>query len=104
MMGGYNDQQSKKNAVSGGFASDSDDFLNAQQLPMIKGGGVHAQNVADAYTLNNTNQASGGGIVMGPGVHMSKKAMNKNAHNSNFNQSKYISSNISAHHNQSQSP
>jgi len=42
----------------GGFASDSDEFINAQQLPMIKGGGsIHGQNVADAYTLNNTNQA-----------------------------------------------
>jgi hypothetical protein len=55
--------------------------------------------VADAYTLNNTNQASGGGNVMGPNVNMNKKGINKNALNPNFNQSKYISSNISAHHN-----
>lgn len=43
-----------KKVNAGGFASDSDEYLNAQQLPMIKGGGsIHAQNVADAYTLNN---------------------------------------------------
>ena len=65
---------------------------------MIKGGGsIHAQNVADAYILNNTNQGSG---VMGPGVHkMGPGAMKKNMHNSNFNQSKYISGNVSTHHN-----
>jgi hypothetical protein len=78
---------------------------------MIKGGGsIHAQNVTDAYVLNNTNQASGAGVVMGPGSHMGKPAnkelainiMKKNVqHNSNFNQSKYISGNVSTHHNQS---
>jgi hypothetical protein len=53
---------------------------------MIKGGGsIHAQNVADAYILNNTNQASGAGVVMGPTVHMGAKSMKKNMHNSNFN-------------------
>ena len=31
---------------------------------MIKGGAsIHAQNVADAYILNNTNHASGGGVM-----------------------------------------
>ena len=52
----------------GGFASDSDDYLNGNaQLPMIKGGGsIHAQNVADAYTLNSSNQAQGGINIMGP--------------------------------------
>ena len=49
--------------MGGGFASDSDEYMNPQQLPMIKGGGnakmkKHAQNVADAYILNNTNYAS----------------------------------------------
>lgn len=40
--------------MGGGFASDSDEYLNAQQLPLIKGGGsIHAQNVADAYIMNN---------------------------------------------------
>ena len=53
---------------------------------MIKGGGsIHAQNVADAYILNNTNQASGAGVVMGPGSHMGKPGMKKNVHNNNFN-------------------
>jgi hypothetical protein len=68
---------------------------------MIKGGGsIHAQNVADAYTLNSTNQAAGGMNVMGPSAHMAK-GMKKNV-NSNFNQSKYISGNVSTQaHNQS---
>jgi hypothetical protein len=53
---------------------------------MIKGGGsIHAQNVTDAYILNNTNQASGAGVVMGPGSHMGKPGMKKNVHNTNFN-------------------
>lgn len=106
MMGGYNEQfQKKPQGGPGGFASDSDEYLNAQQLPMIKGGGsIHAQNVTDAYILNNTNQASGAGVVMGPGSNMGKPGMKKNVHNSNFNQSKYISGNVSTHHNQSQSP
>ena len=70
---------------------------------MIKGGGsIHAQNVADAYTLNNLNNNSSIGM-MGPPM-MGGKSMKKNMHNSNFNQSKYISGNISTHHNQSQSP
>ena len=43
---GYNEQYQKKPA-GGGFASDSDEYLNAiggnQALPMIKGGGsIHA--------------------------------------------------------------
>lgn len=64
---------------------------------MIKGGGsIHAQNVADAYVLNNTNQASGAGVVMGP---MVGKPMKKGMQNNNFYQSKYISGNISSHHN-----
>ena len=47
---------------------------------MIKGGGsIHAQNVADAYTLNSTNQANGGINVMGPG----KQSMKKNVNNFN---------------------
>ena len=72
---------------------------------MIKGGGsIHAQNVADAYILNNTNQASGGVSVMGPSLNMGNKGMKKNMNQNNFNQSKYISGNISSHHNQSQSP
>ena len=92
---GYNEQYKKK-PVGGGFATDSEDYLNSQQLPMIKGGGsIHAQNVADAYISNNTNQASGAGVVMGPSVHMGAKSMKKNMHNSNFNQSKYISGNAS---------
>lgn len=50
---GYNEQYQKK-PMGGGFASDSDEYLNAQQLPLIKGGGsIHAQNVADAYIMNN---------------------------------------------------
>lgn len=49
---------------------------------MIKGGGsIHAQNVADAYILNNTNHASGAGMVMGPAAHMGNKAMKKGIHN-----------------------
>jgi len=41
--GGYHDNNHKKPHVGGGFASDSDEYLNAQQLPMIKGGGsIHA--------------------------------------------------------------
>lgn len=54
--GGFNDAYPKK-PMGGGFASDSDEYLNgAQQLPMIKGGGsIHAQNVADAYIMNNSN-------------------------------------------------
>jgi hypothetical protein len=69
---------------------------------MIKGGGsIHAQNVADAYTLNSTNQAGATGVgVMGPA--MAKGGMKKNNPNSNFNQSKYISGNVSTQaHNQS---
>ena len=66
---------------------------------MIKGGGsIHAQNVADAYILNSTNQASGAGVVMGPGS-LGKAGLKKNVHNMNFNQSKYISGNVSTHHN-----
>jgi hypothetical protein len=53
---------------------------------MIKGGGsIHNSNVTDAYILNNTNQASGTGVVMGPGAHMGKPGMKKNVNNSNFN-------------------
>ena len=53
--GGYNEaMQNKAQKPGGGFASDSDEYLAAQQLPMIKGGGsIHAQNVADAYILGN---------------------------------------------------
>ena len=46
----------KKNLGQGGFASDSDEYMNPQQLPMIKGG-VHKNN-ADPYVLNNTNYAN----------------------------------------------
>eukprot|EP00356_Strombidium_inclinatum_P000031 CAMPEP_0170509438 /NCGR_PEP_ID=MMETSP0208-20121228/65216_1 /TAXON_ID=197538 /ORGANISM="Strombidium inclinatum, Strain S3" /LENGTH=190 /DNA_ID=CAMNT_0010792801 /DNA_START=1442 /DNA_END=2014 /DNA_ORIENTATION=- len=101
--GGYNENY-QKHKIGGGFASDSDEYMNgAQQLPMIKGGGsIHAQNVQDAYTFNNTNQASGAGVVMGPGAHMGGKNMKK-PHGSGFN-NKYISGNVSTHHNQSQSP
>ena len=55
--GGYNEaMQNKAQKPGGGFASDSDEYLAAQQLPMIKGGGsIHAQNVADAYILGNQN-------------------------------------------------
>jgi hypothetical protein len=74
---------------------------------MIKGGGsIHAQNVADAYTLNNppaavVNPSQSIG-VMGPQLMGNGgKSMKKNMHNSNFNQSKYISGNISTQHNQS---
>ena len=71
---------------------------------MIKGGGsIHAQNVAEAYPFNNTNQASGAGVVMGPTVHMGNKNLKKGQHNGGFN-NKYISGNVSTHHNQSQSP
>lgn len=96
-----------KKVNAGGFASDSDEYLNAQQLPMIKGGGsIHAQNVADAYTLSNppaaaVNPSQSIG-VMGPQLMANGgKSMKKNMHNSNFNQSKYISGNISTQHNQS---
>ena len=90
--GGYNEQYQKK-PVGGGFGSDSDEYLNAQQLPMIKGGGsIHAQNVADAYILNNTNHASGGGQLIGPNA-----AKKQNMNNSIFNQSKYNSGNVSTH-------
>lgn len=41
---------------------------------------------------------------MGPSVHMGAKNIKKNMHNSNFNQSKYISANVSTNHNNSQSP
>lgn len=60
---------------------------------MIKGGGsIHAQNVADAYIMNNNQN------------HPIGKPMKQNMqHNNKFNQSKYISGNAS-HHNQSQSP
>lgn len=79
---GYNEQQYNKKAA-GGFASDSDEYLNAQQLPMIKGGGsMHAQNVADAYILNSTNQGVG---IMGPGASFGAKGMKKNVQNPNFN-------------------
>jgi hypothetical protein len=62
---------------------------------MIKGGGnIHAQNVADAYTLNSTNQASGAGMIMGPNAHLNNKGMKKNMNNSNFNQSKYNSGSV----------
>ena len=58
---------------------------------MIKGGGsIHAQHVADAYIMNNSN--------------MQKVKKNGNMQmNPSFNQSKYISGNVS-HHGQSQSP
>lgn len=53
---------------------------------MIKGGGsIHAQNVADAYILNNPNQSSGAGVIMGPSVKMGNNGMKKNLNNSNFN-------------------
>ena len=53
---------------------------------MIKGGGsIHAQNVADAYILNSTNQASGGIGIMGPGASFGAKGMKKNVPNPNFN-------------------
>ena len=85
----------------GGFASDSDEYLNNQQLPMIKGGGsIHAHNVSDAYPLNNLNPGYNHGGMMGPAM---GKGIKKNVNNSNLNQSKYISGNVS-HHNQSQSP
>jgi hypothetical protein len=79
---------------------------------MIKGGGsIHAQNVADAYTLNNTsnppaaaNPTQGIGLMGPQMVGNGGKSMKKNMHNSNFNQSKYISGNISTQQNQSQSP
>lgn len=78
--GGQYEVFHKKNHA-GGFASDSDEYLNAQQLPMIKGGGnIHAQNVADAYTLNNVQ---GNPTIGMPGV--AKNNMKKNMHNSNFN-------------------
>ena len=89
---GYNEHYYKK-PQGGGFATDTEDYLNSQQLPMINGGGsIHAQNVADAYVSSNPNQANGG-IVMGA------KNMKKNMNNNNFNQSKYISSNVSNHNN-----
>ena len=40
------------------------------------GGSIHAQNVADAYVLNNNNQANGG--VVGSSVHLGTKGMKKN--------------------------
>ena len=41
--GQYEVFHKKANHHGGGFASDSDEYLNAQQLPMIKGGGsIHA--------------------------------------------------------------
>jgi hypothetical protein len=50
---------------------------------MIKGGGsMHAQNVADAYILNSTNQGVG---IMGPGASFGAKGMKKNVQNPNFN-------------------
>lgn len=53
---GYNDAGYTKKPLGGGFASDSDEYLAAQQLPMIKGGGsIHAQHVADAYIMGNQN-------------------------------------------------
>ena len=99
---GHNEYYYKKPAA-GGFASDSEEYLNSQQLPMIKGGGSNqAQNVANAY---NPNQASGAGVVMGPQVHLNTKNIKKNMNNSNFmNQSKYVSGNVSTNHNNSQSP
>lgn len=51
---GYNDQYQKK-PIGGGFASDSDEYLHGQALPMIKGGGsIHTKN--DAYNMINQNQ------------------------------------------------
>ena len=99
---GYNESYAKKPV--GGFASDSDEYLAAAQLPMIKGGGsIHAQNVADAYILSNQatthmknkqlKQSQLGQVTMGGLSQM----------NSGFNQSKYISGN-SSHANNSQSP
>ena len=47
---GYNNEHYYKKPIGGGFASDSEDYLNSQQLPLIKGGGsIHAQIVAEAY-------------------------------------------------------
>ena len=92
---GYNEQYYKK-PQGGGFASDGEELLNQRQLPMI-GGSIHAQNVADAYVLNNNNQANGG--VVGSSVHLGTKGMKKNQHNSGFNQSKYISGNASNYNN-----
>jgi len=81
---------------------------------MIKGGvSIHAQNVADAYVMNNPNQMGPGGINMnGKPI---KKNLNNNVNNTNnvvnnniigninnninnFNQGKYVSGNVS-HHN-----
>ena len=36
---GHNEYYYKKPVGGGGFASDSEEYLNSQQLPMIKGGG-----------------------------------------------------------------
>ena len=57
---------------------------------MINGGGsVYAKNVADAYISGNNNLNSGS-IIMG-----NQKI--KKIHNNQFNQSKYISGNMSTH-------
>jgi len=79
----YYDNPAKK--PIGGFASDSEEFQNAQ-LPKIKGGNnVNAQSVADPYIINGT---------MGLSMHSKPMKLHKNA----FNSSKY------GNHNQSQSP
>ena len=71
---------------------------------MIKGGGsIHTQNLADPYVINGTNQGVGGSSLMGTQINIGNKGMKKNMNQSTFNQSKYVSGNIS-HHNQSQSP
>lgn len=72
---------------------------------MIKGGGsIHTQNLADPYVLNGSNQGGiGGSSLMGTQINIGNKGMKKNMNQSTFNQSKYVSGNIS-HHNQSQSP
>lgn len=56
---GYNEHYYKK-PVGGGFATDTEDYLNThnQQLPMINGGNIHAQNMADSYVSSNNNQGS----------------------------------------------
>ena len=101
---GYNDRGFTKKPVGGGFASDSDEYLAAQQLPMIKGGGsIHAQHVTDAYIMNNQNQMGMKNKPMKQQMGMPINSGGLNNFNSGFNQSKYISGNVS-HHNNSQSP
>jgi hypothetical protein len=56
---------------------------------MIKGGGsIHAQHVADAYIMNNSNMQK----VKKQGGNNLNMQMNPS-----FNQSKYISGNVSHH-------